>query len=122
MGAITVLGLYKQFHDRWFLEETFEPLLRWNRWWAQHRDMEGYLAWGSDRQTRSQRTSDDGSRGNRAGRDLRIGTGQQPDVRRRRLTTRRRICWSIADVGLMSMYIADCDALAEIADALGEAD
>ena len=26
-----------------------------------------------------------------------------------------------ADVGLMSMYIADCDALAEIADALGKA-
>ncbi len=25
-----------------------------------------------------------------------------------------------ADVGLMSMYIADCDALASIADALGE--
>ncbi len=25
----------------------------------------------------------------------------------------------IADVGLMSMYIADCDALAEIADELG---
>ena len=25
-----------------------------------------------------------------------------------------------ADVGLMSMYIADCDALAKIADALGK--
>ena len=35
-----------------------------------------------------------------------------------RPTTRSRTCWRYADVGLMSMYIADCDALAQIADEL----
>ena len=28
VGAITVLGLYKKFHERWLLEETFAPLLQ----------------------------------------------------------------------------------------------
>ncbi len=48
VGAITVLGLYQQFHDRWFLQDAFAPLLRWNRWWAAQRDIDGYLTWGSD--------------------------------------------------------------------------
>jgi putative isomerase len=46
VGSITVLGLYQRFHDRWFLEESFAPLLRWNRWWAKNRDIQGYLTWG----------------------------------------------------------------------------
>ena len=28
--------------------DAFEPLLRWNRWWAEHRDINGYLVWGTD--------------------------------------------------------------------------
>jgi hypothetical protein len=48
VGSITVLGIYQRFHDRWFLREAFAPLLRWNLWWAKTRDIQGYLAWGSD--------------------------------------------------------------------------
>ena len=48
VGAITVLDLYKKFHDRWFLQETYEPLLKWNRWWTEHRDLEGFITLGSD--------------------------------------------------------------------------
>ena len=81
VGAITVLGLYKKFHDRWFLEDAFEPLMKWNRWWAAHRDMEGYLAWGSDGENQP-RNLDDGSRGTWQGAIYEIGPGQQPDVRR----------------------------------------
>jgi hypothetical protein len=32
VGSITVLELYGKYHDHWFLEEAYEPLLRWNRW------------------------------------------------------------------------------------------
>ena len=48
VGSITVLGLYREFHDRWFLEETFAPLLKWNRWWQQNRSVGMYLGFGSD--------------------------------------------------------------------------
>ena len=48
VGAMTVLGLYNKFGDRWLLEQTFAKLLRWNRWWTAHRMVEGYLCWGSD--------------------------------------------------------------------------
>ena len=66
VGAITVLGLYEKFHDRWFLEDAFAPLLKWNRWWAEHRDIQGYLAWGSDGHNEPENL-DDHSRGTRAG-------------------------------------------------------
>jgi len=92
VGAITVLGLYKQFRDRWFLEETFEPLLRWNRWWSEHRDMQGYLAWGSDGDARPANVEDE-SRGH-GRRGVRIGLDNSRCTMRQS-TTRRRICWSM---------------------------
>jgi putative isomerase len=119
VGSITVLGLYQQFHDRWFLEEAFAPLLRWNRWWAENRDIQGYLTWGSDGKNAPENL-DDTSRGTRAGAILESGLDNSPmyddavyDPATHKL--------EFADVGLMSLYIADCDALATVADTLGEA-
>ena len=119
VGSITVLGLYQRFHERWFLQEAFAPLLRWNRWWAETRDIQGYLTWGSDGDN-APVDLDDGSRGTRVGAILESGLDNSPmyddavyDVATHKL--------EFADVGLMSMYIADCDALATIADNLGEA-
>jgi hypothetical protein len=118
VGAITVLGLYEKFHDRWFLADTFEPLLRWNRWWAEHRDTGGYLAWGSNDDTQPQ-NPDDGGSGTRAGAILESGLDNSPmyDTAAYDRTTH---LLEFADVGLMSMYVADCDALAKIADTLGK--
>ena len=119
VGAITVLGLYQKFHDRWLLEDTFEPLLTWNRWWAEHRDRQGYLVWGSDGENQPANL-DDTTRGTRAGAILESGLDNSPmyddasyDQKTHQL--------AFADVGLMGMYIADCNALAKIADALGKA-
>jgi hypothetical protein len=120
VGAITVLGLYKRYHDRWFLEDTFEPLLRWNRWWAAQRNIDGYLAWGSDGSTEPQNL-DDNSRGTRAGAILESGLDNSPMYDNTTYDAQKHVL-EFADVGLMSMYIADCDALAEIADAIGKED
>lgn len=120
VGAITVLGLYKQYHDKWFLEDTFEPLLKWNRWWASQRDIDGYLAWGSDGSTEPQNLDDD-SRGTRAGAILESGLDNSPMYDDTTYDAQKHVL-EFADVGLMSMYIADCDALAEIADAIGKKD
>ena len=118
VGAITVLDLYQKFHDRWLLEDTFAPLLRWNRWWAQHRDIQGYLTWGSDGQNQPVNL-DDKSVGTREGAILESGLDNSPmyDSATFNLQTHQL---EYADVGLTSMYIADCDALATMADVLGK--
>lgn len=118
VGAITVLGLYKQFHDRWFLEETFEPLLKWNRWWNEHRAMQGYLVWGSDGGNEPQNL-DDNSRGTRQGAIFESGLDNSPMYDGAVYNPQSHLM-EYADVGLMGMYVADCDALAEIADAVGK--
>ena len=119
VGAITVLGLYRQFHDRWFLEDTFEPLLRWNRWWAEHRDIDGYLTWGSDGENQPANL-DDSSVGTRSGAILESGLDNSPMYDEVTYNDKTHQL-EFADVGVMSLYIADCDALAQIAAILGKA-
>ncbi len=119
VGAITVLHLFEHFRDRWLLEETFEPLMRWNRWWTANRDVDGYLVWGSD-PLAEPIDRDDAWRGTREGAILESGLDNSPmyDEASFDSKTHRLL---LGDVGLMSLYIADCNALAQIADTLGRA-
>jgi putative isomerase len=116
VGALTVLGLYEKFHDRWLLEDAFTPLLRWNRWWAEHRDIQGYLVWGSDVEYQLENL-DDGLRGTRAGAILESGLDNSPMYDAATYNPESHLL-EYADVGLMSLYIGDCDALTQIAEIL----
>jgi putative isomerase len=116
VGAITVMGLYQQFHDRWLLEDSFVPLLSWNRWWAAHRDMQGYLAWGSNGDTNPANAGDH-SIGTRQGAIYESGLDNSPMYDGAAYNPETHLL-EVGDVGLMSLYIADCDALAEMADVL----
>jgi putative isomerase len=118
VGAITVLGLYDKFHEDWLLRDTFPALLTWNRWWAEHRDRQGYLVWGSDGENEP-RNLDDRSGGTLAGAILESGLDNSPmyDGAGYDPATHQM---QLADVGLMGMYIADCDSLAQIAKILGK--
>ena len=118
VGAITIAALYKQFGDRWLLEDTFAPLLRWNRWWAEHRDRQGYLVWGSDEQN-APRNLDDSSPGTHQGAEYESGLDNSPMYDDAAYDKQSHHIL-MADVGLMGMYIADCDALAGIAETLGK--
>jgi hypothetical protein len=118
VGAMTVLGLYKCFHDKWFLEDTFPALLRWNRWWATHRDYHGYLTWGSNNENGPQDLSDS-TRGTRQGAILESGLDNSPMYDDATYDSRSHLL-EFADVGLISLYIRDCDALAEIAYDIGD--
>jgi len=113
VGSITVLGLYRQFHDRWFLSEAYAPLLRWNRWWDRHRQIQGYLAWGSDPENEPVNL-DDTSRGTHQGAEYESGLDNSPMYDGTFYSPQNHLI-EYADVGLMSLYIADCDALAEMA-------
>jgi hypothetical protein len=120
VGALTVLNLYRRFHDRWFIEDAYAPLMKWNRWWAEHRETKGYLAWGSDGENEP-RNPDDNSRGTLQAAKFESGLDNSPmyDDASYDAATHRML---FADVGLISMYIVDCDALAEIAGVLAKTD
>jgi putative isomerase len=118
VGAITVLSLYRKFHDRWFLNDTFDPLLRWNRWWSAHRDMQGYIVVGSD-PANDPRNPDDRSVGTWQGAVYESGLDNSPMYDGSFYNPQTHLL-EFADVGMTSLYIADCDALAEIADVLSK--
>jgi hypothetical protein len=118
VGAMTVLALYQKFHDVWFLRDTFAPLLRWNRWWNEHREHGGYLVLGTDAGNRPL-NPDDNSIGTQQGAMYESGLDNSPmyDGAPFHPETNRI---HLADVGLISLYVADCNALAEIAARLGK--
>ena len=122
VGSLTVWSLYEKFGDRWLLEEVFPTLLKWNRWWPEHRDTGGLLCWGSDV------TPPESALGferetvgvhDNQGACYESGLDNTPlyddipfDEERNQLR--------LADAGLNGLYVADCQALAKIAGALGE--
>jgi putative isomerase len=118
VGAITVLGLYRKFQDGWFLEDAFEPLLSWNRWWNEHRQMQGYIVLGSDGDNEPVNLLDT-SHGTWQGAIYESGLDNSPMYDGTLYNPQTHLV-EYADVGMTSMYIADCDALAEIADAVNK--
>lgn len=118
VGAITVLRLYRQYGDRWLLEDAFDRLLKWNRWWPAHRDVQGYLVWGSDGENQPVNL-DDPSAGTLQGAKYESGIDNGPPFDRAYYNPATHKM-EFADVGLMSLYIADSNALAAIADILGK--
>jgi putative isomerase len=118
VGAITVLDLYRKFHDGWFLRDTFDELLRWNRWWDKHREHGGYLVLGTDAGNRPL-NPDDNSIGTLQGAKYESGLDNSPMYDGAPFHSETNRIY-LADVGLMSLYVADCNALAEIAAVLGK--
>ncbi|MFP4380751.1 MAG: MGH1-like glycoside hydrolase domain-containing protein [Candidatus Sumerlaeia bacterium] len=116
VGAMVAWRLYERWGDKWFLEEIFDDLLTWNRWWKENRILEGkYLAWGTDPDTaRVDSKNNDGRKRS----SLESGLDNSPmyeDVAYDEETHTLKL----ADAGLMGMYIGDCHALANMARELG---
>ncbi|WP_202552375.1 MGH1-like glycoside hydrolase domain-containing protein [Ginsengibacter hankyongi] len=120
VGSLIVNEIYKKYHEKWFLKEVFDELLSWNRWWANNRDINGYLCWGSDPYVYGKISPFlIKGIGTKKGAQWESGLDNSPmwddavfDSTRHRLMQ--------ADVGLMSLYITDCQSLSEIANALGK--
>ena len=115
VGGIMVREVYRRYPERWFLEAAFDPLLAWNRWWPQKRLNEGLLSYGSheaqnpfnEPDVRTKRTA-----GYESGMD---DSPMYEDVP----FNPEKNTLELQDVGLTSLYIADCLALAELAVVLG---
>jgi hypothetical protein len=119
VGALAVRALCDRFGETGLAARLFDALLRWNRWWPEHRDHDGYLCWGSDPYPPvTGNYWETGGVNERLGGALESGLDNSPmydDVP----FDRDRHLLLMADVGLMSLYIADCQALADLASRLG---
>jgi glycogen debranching enzyme len=117
VGSRVTLDLFRRYHDRWMVEEAFPALLAWNRWWAAHRDRDGYLVWGSSAPEPGARPMDPSAH-TLQGAKFESGLDNSPmyDGAAFDEATGQM---EFADVGLMSLYVDDCGALATLADALG---
>jgi len=115
VGGLMVRELHRHWPERWFLEEVFDPLLRWNRWWEQRRFNDGLLSYGSHRTDNPcgepHANSDVAARWESGMDDSPMYEGVPFDEERGILL--------LQDVGLTSLHIADCRALAELAAILG---
>jgi glycogen debranching enzyme len=115
VGGIMVREVYRRYPERWFLEASFEDLLSWNRFWPQKRLNEGLLAYGSHE---AQNPFNETYLRSMTAAGYESGMDDSPmykDVP----FNRQKNTMELQDVGLNSLYIADCRALAEMASILG---
>lgn len=120
VGSFVVREIYREYKEKWFLQETFQKLLTWNRWWENNRDTDGFLCWGSSPFDPYLRDLDKNAH-SRYGAALESGLDNSPMYDDIPFDTIRNQL-KLADVGLMSLYILDCEALSDIAGELGKDD
>jgi putative isomerase len=115
VGSIVLKEMFKRFGDRWILEASFDDLLSWNRWWVQKRMNGKLLAWGSDLtggplHEKEAHTAQ--------GAAWESGMDDSPMFEGVPFNPQKGML-EMQDVGLNGLYVADCRALAEIADVIG---
>ena len=113
VGGLISMLIYKKFKQIWFLKESYENLLSWNRWWEKSRDNRGYLSWGSDPHIESPISN------TKSAAILESGLENSPLFNDVVFNTQTHKL-ELASVDLMSLYIADCISLSEMAEILGK--
>ena len=117
VGSMMILGIYNLHPEKWFLEYVFDNLLTWNRWWKDKRDYNGYLCWGSNPYDPVFDDKREFTQNNFSAASNESGLDNTPMYDGVPFDTTDHLL-EIADAGLMSLYIADCKALAKIASIL----
>jgi hypothetical protein len=114
VGSLVVLEIYRRHRKTWFLEEVYDELLAWNRWWPVARGCQGALCWGSDPEAQIL----DGTAHTWQAALYESGLDNSPMYDGVPFDPTSSLL-AQADVGLTGLYVADCRALAEIASILG---
>ncbi len=115
VGSMVVREIYRKYGESWLPELLFDDLLTWNRWWPEHRSQNNLLHWGSDSLPPPY---DDDAANNWQGAAYESGLDNSPMFDKIPFNKKTHLMEQ-ADVGLTSLYIADCNALAEMALVLG---
>ena len=120
VGSTMLLETYRIHREKWLVEEMYDGLLRWNRWFAEHRmNPSGALCWGSEKipVKYGNRWESDGVH-DTYGAALESGLDNSPmydDVPFNPETNRLEL----EDVGLTGLYLLDCRSLIELASVIG---
>ena len=116
VGSLTILSIYNKYHEKWFLKEVYDELLTWNRWMYKNRSINGYLRWGS---YYSKHTVNHNLKRTWQQAVYESGLDNSPMYDNVPFNTTTHTL-EMADVGLMSLYIRDCQSLKEISTILGK--
>ena len=122
VGSLTVRALCDLHGETVLAEKLFDLLLGWNRWYAEHRDWDGYLCWGSNPyEANVGHILETVVLNTRFASMLESGLDNSPMYKEVSYDKERNLM-ALADVGLMSFYITDCRELAELARRIGRND
>ena len=121
VGSLTVLAIHELAPDEAFLRQAWPSLLAWNRWWHQsRRNAHGLLSWGTfPLKAKNGDLAELLQPDTALGAALESGMDNSPmydDVP----FDHSSHLMKQSDVGLMSLYVTDCEALAAIAGKLGQ--
>lgn len=120
IGSFVIKELYKRYREEWILHETYDKLLSWNRWWDNNRNYKGFLCWGSTPYPNYQDNKSLAYGVNEL-QGAFYESGLDNSAMYDNITfDKEKHLMLLADVGLMSFYVLDCNSLAEIADVINK--
>lgn len=120
VGSAALLRIFEKYPEPEAVRELYPYFIRWNRWYSEKRTTpEGYMCWGSNKfEPVSDRYWELTGVGDRTGAALESGLDNSPmydDMAYDEST--EMSC--LADVGLMGLYIRDCECLIKLAGIAG---
>jgi hypothetical protein len=118
-NSVVFLQLYRKFQEKWLLEYVFEDLLTWNPRWPKNRDRKGLLCSGSNPVEPPLKS--DYATNAWQGAAYESGLDNSPMNDGVPFNKQTHLL-ELADAGLTSQYVMDCDALAEISIIQGKND
>lgn len=117
-GSMTVRAICNLADDPTLAAPLLDALLTWNRWWEKERTIGDWLCWGSSPSTADWGSSYEKASGGKQGAMFESGLDNSPMYDDATFDEERGLLL-LADVGLQSFYIRDCQDLALLMEANG---
>jgi hypothetical protein len=119
VGSLAVWRIYQQHGEKWFLELLYDQLLTWNRWWVENREVDGLFCWGSNPYEHVTYRRWEYYIDSRHPAVLECGLDNTQMFDNVGFDSEKHVL-KLNDAGLSSLYVMDCEYLANIAETLGK--
>ncbi len=127
VGSLAVKEVYRRYREKELIEQLFDDLLTWNRWFAKHRMLwegryRGQLCWGSEPYAPNSGNYWEGNHvSTTVGGALESGLDNSPMYDEIPFDEESHMM-KLSDVGLTGLYLWDCENLKELAEVIGRTD